>query len=260
MDEPTAQDIIRDLYPKGLSVAEIAKKAGIAKGSVYVFASRMGLKRRDDVADGAHRFANASLAESVAKKLPTEPLSRQESRYEVETMHSPMDGVAAGIAGKALVRHRRLLRGIRHVGDLMVAELTGATKESREMEGALEGFYEWMMLEQPGRAKELQDTLKRALKAISLPSRSSTLVNLANAMSKVIEREREAYRIKDDEGSNDYETALMALLGGDDGLRDSGVTGGDGGRAVLDVAARRVESQAAPAGSGGGPKEWPLSD
>lgn len=180
----------------GCSEAMIRKKAKAEKWARNLAAQVRRRASDELVRDAGPKPVRKSDAPGVESQV-AQGGSQGAQSANCEPERDPEDDEAAIEAAAqrvvALVReHRKDLRGMRQMAQRLLDELSTTTSQLGELEQ--------MIVEETSGDRTTQRRTSM-LRAISLPSRASTLQALSIAMSKLVILERQAFNVDDEKGN-----------------------------------------------------------
>jgi hypothetical protein len=181
--------IEREYRAGQLSVREIAQQHGVSHTAINKRAK----------AEGWLRNLAQKVREEVSNRLVSTEVSSAQAREAVET------AVRRGV--EVVRQHRGSLGRMHRIAELMMAELEHGTENAGEIEALIEAET----------AEDRSANRRNAmLKAVSLPSRASTLRELSQTLKNLIPLERQAFNLDDPGGDepatkNDTRTILARL-------------------------------------------------
>lgn len=228
--KPDWKAIKRDYVAGVRSLRDIGRQYGVSHVAITKKAEKQGWTRKlaDDIRDRAKSktaklIAKEIKAEAVAKPMPTVTKEARKSRptaENVSTNDAPAKSetktkaksekavtappaepdldeaeiVEANAEAHAQVQglHRRDARNGRLMIGRLLAELDATTSHHAELE---EAVLAETMADKTGQRRAFM------MKAISLPTRAGVMRDLATAMTKVVNVERQAYGMVDPDGS-----------------------------------------------------------
>lgn len=200
-------EVARMYVETDLPVKEIAARFGVSPNAVYMRASRNRWRRT------AKSSAASDVAHEVANKIASEKQRKIPKKSDAITTEIISSDIAGELGGQVLARHRRDLKKLRKAVQLLTQQLIESTVNSNTIEEDLEDYFRFKAEQDPLMAAAYRTRLGNALAAVSLGGRSKIALNVSNALAKVIDCERKAYRIEDDGETGEYEKALLLLAG-----------------------------------------------
>lgn len=169
--------IEREYRAGQLSVAEIGRQHTISHVAILKRAKKKGWTRN----------LSARVREAVTARLVTDEVTGTES---VTDAQEAVDLAAS--RGVAVVREHR---GLLSRGKKLIAALFGELEEATEYREEIE-----VAIEDETASDKTAERRNRMLRAVALPTRSGTLLNLANASKAFIGLDRQAFGLTDDNG------------------------------------------------------------
>jgi hypothetical protein len=117
----------------------------------------------------------------------------------------------ATVAADILVTHRTDVGKMGGLAQRMVAQLVDQTANERDMAEQISEFFEAKAAANPLMAAQLRQQCNHALHAISLNTRSKTLLNLTSAVEKLQNLERRAWNLEEGADQRTYEDLLAEI-------------------------------------------------
>jgi len=179
-----------------MSNRELGEKHGCTEGAIRDRAKRYGWVKGspDEVREVAQRKADDA-------GLPIVPPDPAERIAQI-----------GALAGDVIISHRRQIANMRAIASSMLDELGNACENREEIEESLIEYFAAKMEDANPRAiAALQNRMNTALSAVSLGSRTKSMLNLVNSIAKCIELERKSFRLDEETGDKTYEELLREI-------------------------------------------------
>lgn len=190
--KPADWELIERDYRAGMmSLREIGKVHGISDTAIRKKAKAAGWER--------------DLTEKVNEKVRTELVRSQVRTANPQTEREIIEAAAATVVQVVRGHRKHITRQIELV-DLLTEQLVGAAGNREDIEDEI--FAETAADENGKRRAAM-------LKAVSLPSHTSAVVSLSNALKTLVGLERQAFNVKDEaEAAVNPLADLMAQMSG----------------------------------------------
>ena len=166
--------IERDYRAGILSIREIAKSQGVSDTAIRKKATALGWER--------------DLSQKVAEKVRTELVRAEFASANPQTEREIVETAAATVV-QVVRSHRKRITKQTELVDLLTEQLTSVAENRADIE---EAIYDETALDENGKRRATM------MRAVSLPTHASTIVNLTNALKTLIGLERQAFNIKDE--------------------------------------------------------------
>lgn len=166
--------IERDYRAGILSLREIAKRHGISDTAI----------RKKARANGWERDLTEKVNEQARSQLVRETVRTANPQTEQEIVNDAAATIVTVVRG-----HRKHISRQVEIVEALVEQLAGAAGNRDAIEDAI---FDETADEENGKRRAAM------LKAVSLPSHTSAMVNLTNALKTLIGLERQAFNIKDE--------------------------------------------------------------
>lgn len=179
----------------GLSNRAIAAEHGITESAIRQRAKKDGWVKGDP-----HAIRGMAMAKANIKTIPK--LIEPDADYMEEVAEE---------ASNVLVRHRRMAGVMAGLLKDMAAQLRTQNDTEPDLAGAIEDFFMAKAAQNPLLAGVYKQQCNAALHAIGLNNRSKTMLNLSNAMAKLVDIERVSWSLNDNSDNRSYEDLLAEL-------------------------------------------------
>lgn len=186
---------IERLYEEGhTSNVQLARDYGVSEAAIRKRAKVHGWKK--NVAAMTREAVYATADDIVAPPDGFETKTERRERL-------------IAVSAEVIVQHRASIAALRNLLNHQAVEL-GTIQEQDEMvlQERLEEYYMQKAAMNPLLAKSYLNELRIALGALSLNSRSKTLLNMSGTLDKLVSMERKAYKLDEEEGERGYEDTL----------------------------------------------------
>ena len=198
--------VYADYHAGTMSLNAIAQKHQTSKAGIIGYASRHAWVRLPKPAYQALVTAKAALPESSVQKPPPTPSAAKAV--------SPMEGVLelAAEQGAAVVRdHRDWFKNFKHVAKMLCEQLTDSTSDFGMIEERIVEYFSTKAEMSPAQAGVYRQQMSLALGAVSLGSRSKTLLQLVQALERIVDMERKSFKLDETDEERKYEDSIKEL-------------------------------------------------
>ena len=189
-------DAIEAAYRAGL----LSNRAIAAQHGVTESAIRQMAKKRGWVKGHPHEIRNMAVTKANLKTIPK--LIEPDADYVEEVAEQ---------ASQVLIRHRTMASVMAGLLKDMAGQLRHQTDFEPDLSSMIEDFFMAKAQQNPLLAGVYKQQCNAALHAIGLNNRSKTMLNLSNAMSKLVDIERVSWNLNEDGDNRSYEDLLAEI-------------------------------------------------
>lgn len=187
---------IERLYAEGIiSVCQLALDFGVNEGTIRARAKKYGWVRSAARAAKEQAYTKANdRALTTFKPTPAERIEE-----------------LAQTGADIITGHRHAAAGLRELLGELTHEFMEMHNHLPELEQRLVDYFTQKAEGSPLLAAMYRQQMQAALRALSHGSRAKTLLNLSSAAEKLINIERQAWRLNDDDDNRSYEDVLAEV-------------------------------------------------
>jgi hypothetical protein len=187
--------IVQD-FREGMSLEALS-----AKHDISLVGLRKGLKKR-----GLQRNLDGAIREVAKQQANDDLLQMVGTPVNIDRIR------ALGEAhGKVLTKHRGSIAAGQLIVRSLLQELDTATRSLPMVEEKIIEYFTAHCALEPLKVGIFRQQMANALASLSLGNRSKTMLNLVSAMEKLVNMERKAYNLDEDEGEKTYEDHLREM-------------------------------------------------
>ncbi len=200
---PDLEEMEKDYRAGVMSNCEIARKYDSSEGTVRYYARMRKWERDPSIRKHIRKAATAQKFGMVRAPTPApyrEPVS--------------MEGVVehyTELASEVVTSHRRSFGKLRSIVNEMARELTEQMTSKAEFEESIVEYFSLKAAGDPVLAAQYKQQMQLALAAVSLGSRSKTLLNIAGSLEKLVKMERESFGLATDINEKTYEDYVREI-------------------------------------------------
>ena len=197
------EKVERDYSGSLMTLQDLSAKYGVSAPTLCRWAREKGWTRDQSLRSRIADAAKGALSDETIHKIAHAPETMRIAKAAVSHELDPEDNIQAAVAThiSIVLLHRRDLAQLRELSQQMMTELYGlaASREQTKALAEMAALEKTAEIDDPiERSKKVAHAVQGFLKATDLNSRSAVLQRISDVVTKVIDKEREAFGLDAD--------------------------------------------------------------
>ena len=195
--------IERDYSSSLMTLADLSAKYGVSAPTICRWAREKGWTRDQSLRSRIADAAKGALSDATIHQIAHAPETMRIAKAAVSHELDPEDNIQAAVAThiSIVLAHRQDLAQLRNLSQQMMTELfsLAASREQAKALAEMAALEKTAEIDDPvERSRKVAHAVQGFLRATDLNSRSAVLQRISDVITKVIDKEREAFGLDAD--------------------------------------------------------------